>query len=280
MGCAPDRRTAMRSLSLSSSSNGLCSRRQTGLNPRPSHRIFASGNRAGRCRWSANFLGDHPLSPPLNSCTTPYSLQSPSSALKTALLRAAQISSLTLICSFYREQPLTGLSCRRGIMDSAPFSRDKGPWLAPTHLTGVVCASPLSREWPQYIQFLPATLWLLVPAVCAERVHHCAGTSLPCNTTPHATGKGCSRAGMKGRAKREIPEKTRRPTASSGTIHTCENPGVTQLRIEPAQLGGSINLRSNPGMCERDCKDIPALSKAGRKKIMIGSQRGSTPSWE
>ncbi|KAJ8878658.1 hypothetical protein PR048_019241 [Dryococelus australis] len=29
---------------------------------------------------------------------------------------------------------------------------------------------------------------------------------------------------MKGRGKREIPEKTRRPAASSGTIPTCENP--------------------------------------------------------
>ncbi|KAJ8870877.1 hypothetical protein PR048_027178 [Dryococelus australis] len=37
---------------------------------------------------------------------------------------------------------------------------------------------------------------------------------------------------MKGRGKREIPEKTRRPTASSGTIPTSENP-VTQPGIEP-----------------------------------------------
>ncbi|KAJ8867460.1 hypothetical protein PR048_031262 [Dryococelus australis] len=31
---------------------------------------------------------------------------------------------------------------------------------------------------------------------------------------------------MKGRGKREIPEKTRRRTASSGTIPTCENPAT------------------------------------------------------
>ncbi|KAJ8888056.1 hypothetical protein PR048_007542 [Dryococelus australis] len=37
---------------------------------------------------------------------------------------------------------------------------------------------------------------------------------------------------MEGRGKREIPEKTRRPTASSGTIPTCENP-VTRPGIEP-----------------------------------------------
>ncbi|KAJ8893087.1 hypothetical protein PR048_005670 [Dryococelus australis] len=39
-------------------------------------------------------------------------------------------------------------------------------------------------------------------------------------------------AGMKGQGKREIPEKTRRPTASSRTIPTCENP-VTRPGIEP-----------------------------------------------
>ncbi|KAJ8881045.1 hypothetical protein PR048_017518 [Dryococelus australis] len=32
-----------------------------------------------------------------------------------------------------------------------------------------------------------------------------------------------SSAGMKGRRKREIPKRTRRPVASSGTIPTCEN---------------------------------------------------------
>ncbi|KAJ8869798.1 hypothetical protein PR048_028806 [Dryococelus australis] len=39
-------------------------------------------------------------------------------------------------------------------------------------------------------------------------------------------------AGKKGRGKREIPEKTRRPTASSGAIPICENP-VTRPGIEP-----------------------------------------------
>ncbi|KAJ8868337.1 hypothetical protein PR048_029853 [Dryococelus australis] len=42
-----------------------------------------------------------------------------------------------------------------------------------------------------------------------------------------------SSAGMQGMGKRDIPEKTRRPEASSGTIPTCENPGLTQPRIEP-----------------------------------------------
>ncbi|KAJ8876047.1 hypothetical protein PR048_023955 [Dryococelus australis] len=37
----------------------------------------------------------------------------------------------------------------------------------------------------------------------------------------------------KGGGKRDVPEKTRRPTASSGTIPPSENPGVTRPGIEP-----------------------------------------------
>ncbi|KAJ8897146.1 hypothetical protein PR048_002492 [Dryococelus australis] len=36
-------------------------------------RIFARGDRAGRCRWSAGFLGDILFSPPLNPSGSPYS---------------------------------------------------------------------------------------------------------------------------------------------------------------------------------------------------------------
>ncbi|KAJ8875418.1 hypothetical protein PR048_023313 [Dryococelus australis] len=68
--------------------------RRTGFNPRPGHRIFPCGNRVGRCRWSG-FLVDLPFPPPLHSGATPYSPQSPTSALNTSLLRAAQISTLT-----------------------------------------------------------------------------------------------------------------------------------------------------------------------------------------
>ncbi|KAJ8876118.1 hypothetical protein PR048_024027 [Dryococelus australis] len=62
--------------------------------PASSLRILASGNRAGRCGWSAGFLGDLPFPPPLHSGAAPC-LTSPSSALKTSLLKATQISSLT-----------------------------------------------------------------------------------------------------------------------------------------------------------------------------------------
>ncbi|KAJ8878296.1 hypothetical protein PR048_018873 [Dryococelus australis] len=42
---------------------------------------------------------------------------------------------------------------------------------------------------------------------------------------------GCVSSGIKGRWKREIPEKTRWPATSSNTIPTCENPGAAPLGI-------------------------------------------------
>ncbi|KAJ8885646.1 hypothetical protein PR048_011844 [Dryococelus australis] len=45
---------------------------RTRFNLRPGHRIFSSANRAGRCRWSAGFLGDLPLPPPPHLGAAPY----------------------------------------------------------------------------------------------------------------------------------------------------------------------------------------------------------------
>ncbi|KAJ8872092.1 hypothetical protein PR048_025693 [Dryococelus australis] len=60
---------------------------RTVIHTRQGRWTFASGNRAGRCRWSAGVLGDLPLPPPLHSGAAPYSLGSPSLALKTTMLR-------------------------------------------------------------------------------------------------------------------------------------------------------------------------------------------------
>ncbi|KAJ8882068.1 hypothetical protein PR048_018556 [Dryococelus australis] len=56
--------------------------------PAGSLRLVACGNRAGRCRWSAGFLGDLPFPPPFHSGAALYSSQSPSLALNTPMLRA------------------------------------------------------------------------------------------------------------------------------------------------------------------------------------------------
>ncbi|KAJ8891247.1 hypothetical protein PR048_010762 [Dryococelus australis] len=58
-------------------------------------RVTGFGNRARRCRWSASFLGALQFSPHFQPGAAPYSPQPPASALKTSLLRATQISSLT-----------------------------------------------------------------------------------------------------------------------------------------------------------------------------------------
>ncbi|KAJ8871383.1 hypothetical protein PR048_027700 [Dryococelus australis] len=53
--------------------------------PAGSLRIFACGNRAGRCSCSAGFLGDLPFPTPLHSGAATYLSQSPLSALKTSM---------------------------------------------------------------------------------------------------------------------------------------------------------------------------------------------------
>ncbi|KAJ8867530.1 hypothetical protein PR048_031332 [Dryococelus australis] len=74
--------------------------RRSGFNPRipGSLRIFASGNRVGRCRRSTGFLGDLSFPPHFRSGAALYSPQAPSSALKTSLLRAAKISPTPWVC--------------------------------------------------------------------------------------------------------------------------------------------------------------------------------------
>ncbi|KAJ8886137.1 hypothetical protein PR048_012346 [Dryococelus australis] len=85
---------------------------RTGLNPRPGHRVFACGNSAG------GFLGYLSFPPPFRSGAAPYSPESPSSALKTSTLRAAQISSL-----FSRHVPDCKYTQVTKISDSEPDRR-------------------------------------------------------------------------------------------------------------------------------------------------------------
>ncbi|KAJ8881864.1 hypothetical protein PR048_018350 [Dryococelus australis] len=80
-----------------------------------------------------------------------------------------------------------------------------------------------------------------VEAVCNATLHvhiHALFDLMPLRVRAPITTLGgfttyvWSSAGMKGRGKREMPEKTRRPVASSGKIPTCENPGMTRPGIE------------------------------------------------
>ncbi|KAJ8870066.1 hypothetical protein PR048_029077 [Dryococelus australis] len=65
--------------------------------------------------------------------------------------------------------------------------------------------------------------------VGAEQSGHCAATSPTSVSAIVCWGS----AGVQGRGKREIPEKTRRPAASFGTIPKCKNLGATLSAIEP-----------------------------------------------
>ncbi|KAJ8896067.1 hypothetical protein PR048_001409 [Dryococelus australis] len=74
--------------------------------PAGSLRIFACGNRAKRCRWSAGFLRELPFPPPFHSDTAPYSYQSPPLPLKTSMLRA-QVNFLNIVATCrWQQTPL------------------------------------------------------------------------------------------------------------------------------------------------------------------------------
>ncbi|KAJ8870966.1 hypothetical protein PR048_027268 [Dryococelus australis] len=67
-------------------------------------------------------------------------------------------------------------------------------------------------------------------------------------------------AGMKGRAKREIPEKTRRPAASSGTIPTVELPGIKATDdddVSTTRLNNTM-MRQKTIVCflRQACRDV------------------------
>ncbi|KAJ8868661.1 hypothetical protein PR048_030200 [Dryococelus australis] len=69
-----------------------------------------------------------------------------------------------------------------------------------------------------------------------EKVEHNSSSSLSHIHCPSQTLQAVHRHGRPQLRRRhyfQIPEKTRRPAASSGTIPTCENPGVARPGIEP-----------------------------------------------
>ncbi|KAJ8893475.1 hypothetical protein PR048_006073 [Dryococelus australis] len=78
---------------LASSPPTKANRTQSPTGSLPDFRMWES---CRRYRWSAGFLGDFRFSPTFHCVAAPYSPQSSSSALKTSLLRAAQISRHTL----------------------------------------------------------------------------------------------------------------------------------------------------------------------------------------
>ncbi|KAJ8879930.1 hypothetical protein PR048_020551 [Dryococelus australis] len=92
-------------------------------------RIFSCGNRAGRCRWSSGFSRESPVSPlDFRSGAAPYSPQSPTSALKTSILRAVQISSLT---KYIPPISISSGICMRNVQDITRLSEEAFAILQP-----------------------------------------------------------------------------------------------------------------------------------------------------
>ncbi|KAJ8885722.1 hypothetical protein PR048_011920 [Dryococelus australis] len=77
--------------------------------------------------------------------------------------------------------------------------------------------------------------------------------------------------GMKGRGKWEIPEKTHRPTTSSGTIPICENP-VTRVGIEPESLWWEASRLAAQPLWLQQC--LTTICVAGVRRL--GNRRRSS----
>ncbi|KAJ8874888.1 hypothetical protein PR048_022778 [Dryococelus australis] len=71
--------------------------------PAESPRIFACGNRGGRCRFTLGFLGDLPFPPLLYSGAAPFSSQSPSSDLKTSIGSELKCFETQLVLKYFRK---------------------------------------------------------------------------------------------------------------------------------------------------------------------------------
>ncbi|KAJ8890029.1 hypothetical protein PR048_009535 [Dryococelus australis] len=217
--------------------------RRTGFNPRPGHRTFESGNRAGRCRWSAGFLGDLLFPPPLHSGAAPYSFQSPSSALKTSLLRAAQISSLT------------------HVMKTSP--RDAARWF---HILGtrrprvgllrssIFSAISRPREAIHLRTFKEAgRIVLLQNDVCSERYWIHLLRPKPCNLTG---GKVKDEPGVLVKSQPQLQEARSKPSyncQACGSIQTSRRPRCWKQWATRAGREGRERLRPATPREESPC---------------------------
>ncbi|KAJ8872143.1 hypothetical protein PR048_025745 [Dryococelus australis] len=115
-----------------------------------------------------------------------------------------------------------------------------GVYILQCCLEGVVIMLPYGHKSDLDNPLTTSTSWTIPRAF--SYVEHMADIAVerwgfPHQSIPqllyiHLTTTLWSSAAMQERGKREIPEKNRRPAASSGTISTCENPGVTRPEIE------------------------------------------------
>ncbi|KAJ8873627.1 hypothetical protein PR048_024445, partial [Dryococelus australis] len=164
-------------------------------------RFFARGNRGGRCRWSAGFLGNLPFPPTLAfpCCSILTSLHPD----RLSRPRWTRLRSTWHSCEETQEE----ITARRSVVASTTIAgwrnrRNCETWVALKNEVLRADEGEMSREQ--------------------------------------------SSAGIQGREKRQIPEKTLRPAASSGVVPTHENSGVPPVgtRTRCAPMGGEQSNRS------------------------------------
>ncbi|KAJ8877710.1 hypothetical protein PR048_022165 [Dryococelus australis] len=86
-------------------------------------------------------------------------------------------------------------------------------------------------------------------------------------------GEGGAR-GVRSGGKREIPEKIRRPAASSGTIPTSENPGATSPGIELCSPGAyAANIVRGAALAGRLHCSPPTKGEPGHSRIFASGKR-------
>ncbi|KAJ8869308.1 hypothetical protein PR048_030882 [Dryococelus australis] len=158
-----------------------------------SFRIFACGNRVGRCRLSAGFLGDLPFPPPSDTSTSLAGSQDLDAKGRSNLFTLTSVT----------------LQAAREWNTEQPSNKEE-------------------RQVDERVRGKTGEEGVTASSVATSPSTH---TRCPDQGTPQASHNttGDIHGGGNGRS----PRKTRRPAALSGTIPTCENPGMTRPRIEP-----------------------------------------------
>ncbi|KAJ8871810.1 hypothetical protein PR048_028150 [Dryococelus australis] len=191
--------------------------------PAGSLRIFASGNRDGRCRWSAGFL------PPLHSGAAPFSfhftLIGSQDLVKKTIYVACAPSNHNDRGSHRLQSQRSRLALRRRIGFLYEFAGSEQNF---TTLALNIAVKPPGK--------IHLSLQLTADLPWRSRlVRHRSGVREDLGSNP-GQGMGTLRwsgPGIQGLEKREYPEKTRRQAASSST---SENPEANPPGIEPGSL--------------------------------------------
>ncbi|KAJ8866745.1 hypothetical protein PR048_032606 [Dryococelus australis] len=249
--------------------------------PAGSFRVIVRGNRAEMMPLVGGFSRGSPISPPLHSGAAPYSPKSPSSALNTS---TKDVTGRELLSAGIPAVPLQETSLAATLPSPCPH-HSRGFSTLPLRAEAI---SVLGRAAPcrEHVR-----VFLTVELQAGHAGFHLAQQNLPrfflwkvkfgggdtwkveiksdpafLFLTPVAKQPNIwSSARMQGYGKREIPEKTRRPAASSGTIPTCESSRATPPGIEPgSRRWEASSLTTTPPLTTKEIKKPLTTSLLGR----------------